>query len=55
MVFVGGVRQCRGQRLGAWGPLDRPAGQLAMQLGRVAKFPPRTAIPKLDTPLTDSP
>jgi hypothetical protein len=26
MVFIGGVRWCCAQRLGAWGPLDRPTG-----------------------------
>jgi hypothetical protein len=26
MVFIGGLRRCCGQRLGAWGPLERPAG-----------------------------
>jgi hypothetical protein len=26
MVLIGGVRQCCGRRLGAWGPLVRPPG-----------------------------
>jgi hypothetical protein len=29
MVFIGGVRWCCGQRLGTWGPLVRPGGQVS--------------------------
>jgi hypothetical protein len=29
MVFIVGVRKCCGRRLGAWGPLVRPAGQVS--------------------------
>jgi hypothetical protein len=29
MVFIGGVRRCCGQRLGTWGPLVRPGGQVS--------------------------
>jgi hypothetical protein len=34
MVFIGGVRWCCGQRLGTWGPLDRPAGHATWSGGQ---------------------
>jgi hypothetical protein len=38
MVFIGGVRWCCGQRLGAWGPLDRPASHATWPGGQVSSL-----------------
>jgi hypothetical protein len=35
MVFIGGVRRCCGQRLGTWGPIDRPTGHATWPGGQV--------------------
>jgi hypothetical protein len=48
MVFIEGVRRCCGQRLGCGAHF---IGQPTMRLGTT--FPPCTAFPTLDTPLTD--
>jgi hypothetical protein len=38
MVFIGGVRQCYGLRLGAWGPHVRPAGHAIWMGGQVSSL-----------------
>jgi hypothetical protein len=38
MVFIGGVRRCCGQRLGAWGPLDRLASHATWLGGQVSSL-----------------
>jgi hypothetical protein len=37
MLFIG-VRQCCGRRLGAWGPLDKPAGHATWPGGQVSSL-----------------
>jgi hypothetical protein len=39
MVFIGGVRQCCGWRMGMWGPLVRPAGHASWLGGQVSIIP----------------
>jgi hypothetical protein len=38
MVFIGGVRWCCCQRLGMWGPHDRPADHANWTDGQVSSF-----------------
>jgi hypothetical protein len=38
VVFIGGVRRCCGERLGAWGPLDRPTSHPTWPSGQVSSL-----------------
>jgi hypothetical protein len=38
VVFIGGVRRCCGRGLGAWGPLDRPAGHATWPGGQISSL-----------------
>jgi hypothetical protein len=38
MVFIGGVRRLCGQRLGTWGPLDRPTGHATWSGGQISSL-----------------
>jgi hypothetical protein len=49
MVFIGGVRQCSGRRLGAWGPLVRLTGHPTWPGGQVSSLHRLWALDTLTT------
>jgi hypothetical protein len=49
MVFIGGLRQCYGWRLSAWGPLIRPAGHATWPSGHVSSLQCLWALDTLST------
>jgi hypothetical protein len=49
VVFIGGVRRCSGQRLGAWGPLVRPASHATWPGGQVSSLHHLWALDTLST------
>jgi hypothetical protein len=49
MVFIGGVRQCCGWRLGVWGPLVRPGGHASWSDSQVSSLHSLWALGTLST------
>jgi hypothetical protein len=49
MVFIGGVRQCYGQRLGMWGPLVRLGGHATWPGDQVSSLHRLCALDTLST------